>query len=113
MVRQARVHRPAGSSALSCRISGARVAGSWPSTCVSRLEYPFESSATRFPGSVWREGLDHVLVLGEVHPRRVLWEYVAYFNQEWPHQGIRQHIAGDAPASPVLGGLLYAYQRAA
>ena len=76
--------------------------------------------------SVRRECLDHILVLGEAHLRRVLREYVAYFNQDRPHQGLRQHIPGDATASPVraggagnvrafpvLGGLHHAYQRAA
>jgi putative transposase len=75
---------------------------------------------------VRRECTDHVLVLGEAHLRRVLREYVAYFNRDRPHQGIRQHIPGDAAASPmhpgsvgkvravpVLGGLHHAYQRAA
>jgi putative transposase len=84
------------------------------------------ATCERFLGSVRRECLDHVLVLGEAHLRRVLREYVAYFNQDRPHQGIRQHIPGDAAASlvhpgsvgkvralPVLGGLHHAYQRAA
>ena len=84
------------------------------------------ATCERFLGSVRRECLDHVVVLGEVHLRRVLREYVAYFNQDRPHQGIGQHIPGDAAASPVyvgsvgnvrafpiLGGLHHAYQRAA
>ncbi len=84
------------------------------------------ATCERFLGSVRRACLDHVLVLGEAHLRRVLREYVASFNQDRPHQGIRQHIPGDAAASPVnagglgnvralpvLGGLHHAYQRAA
>jgi len=84
------------------------------------------ATCERFLGSVRRECLDHVLVLGERHLRRVLREYVTYFNQDRPHQGLRQHIPGDAAASPVhagglgnvrafpvLGGLHHAYQRAA
>ncbi len=80
----------------------------------------------RFLGSVRRECLDHVLVLGERHLRRMLREYAAYFNQDRPHQGLRQHIPGDGTASPVdtgrmgqvrafsvLGGLHQAYRRAA
>ncbi len=50
------------------------------------------ATCERFLGSVRRECLDHVMVLGEAHLRRVLREYVAYFNQERPHQGIGQHI---------------------
>jgi transposase InsO family protein len=78
----------------------------------------------RFLGSVRRECLDHVLVLGEGHLRRVLREYVAYFNRDRPHQGIGQatpepppaagrNRAGLVSAVPVLGGLHHAYQRAA
>ena len=80
----------------------------------------------RFLGSIRRECLDHVLVLGEAHLRRVLRAYMAYFNQDRPHQGLSQHIPDDAVASPVqagragivrafpvLGGLHHAYQRAA
>ena len=42
----------------------------------------------RFLGSVRRECLDHILVLGESHLYRVIKEYVAFFNQARPHQGI-------------------------
>ncbi|GAC1385449.1 MAG: hypothetical protein NVS4B8_19210 [Herpetosiphon sp.] len=38
----------------------------------------------RLLGSVRRECLDHVLILGDLHLRRVLKEYVAYFNQVRP-----------------------------
>ncbi len=84
------------------------------------------ATCERFLGSVRRECLDHVLVLGEAHLRRVLREYVTYFNQDRPHQGICPHIPGNAAASPVhaggvgnvrafpvLSGLHHAYRRAA
>jgi transposase InsO family protein len=74
----------------------------------------------RFLGSVRRECLDHVLVLGEAHLRRVLREYVAYFNGARPHQGVQHRIpdggaalpaqretGGVVRAIPVLGGLPY------
>ncbi len=79
----------------------------------------------RFLGSARRECLDHVLVLGEGQLRRVLREYVAYFNTARPHQGIGQAVPGaPEPASPtrpatpivaipVLGGLHHDYCRAA
>jgi putative transposase len=48
---------------------------------------PKENAACeRFLGSVRRECLDHLLVLGEAHLRRILREYVAYFNTARPHQ---------------------------
>jgi len=80
----------------------------------------------RFLGSVRRECLDHLLILHERHLSRVLREYVAYFNNERPHQGINQAIPvlhvpdqlcererSDVVVVPILGGLHHAYQRAA
>ena len=70
----------------------------------------------RFLGSLRRECLDHVLLLGRRHFDRVLREYVAYFNRDRPHQGIGQRIPDDDSGSrasasgrvlelPVLDGL--------
>lgn len=78
----------------------------------------------RFLGSVRRERLDHVLVLGERHLHRVRREYVASFNRERPHQGIGQATPEQSPtalrscAGPVrsmlmLDGLHHVYRRAA
>jgi transposase InsO family protein len=78
----------------------------------------------RFLGSVRRECLDHVLVLGERQLSRVLRKYVAFFNRARPHQGLGQALpepspgelarhAGPIRAVPVLGGLHHTYQRAA
>ncbi len=80
----------------------------------------------RFLGSVRRECLDHLLVLSEAHLRRILREYVTYFNGARPHQGIGQQIPEGRPAyrppagrcqpvqaRPVLGGLHHSYERAA
>jgi transposase InsO family protein len=77
----------------------------------------------RFLGSVRRECLDHLLILGERHLARVLREYTASFNRDRPHQG-RDHALPEPPAErasptgpiralPVLGGLHHTYQRAA
>ena len=44
----------------------------------------------RFVGSLRRECLDHMLVIGELQLLRVLKEYVSYFNPARPHQGIAQ-----------------------
>ena len=79
----------------------------------------------RFLGGLRRECLDHVLILGERHLRRVLAEWVQHFNGGRPHQGIRQRIPsrqkppgrgethGSVLACPVLGGLHHDYRRAA
>jgi transposase InsO family protein len=50
-------------------------------------------TAERFAGTVRRELLDHVVVLSEEHLRRLLMEYIAYYNAERVHTSI-----GDAPA---------------
>ena len=80
----------------------------------------------RLLGSVRRECLDHLLILSEAHLRRVLKEYLAYFNHARPHQGLQQRIPDQAEvvdhaagrvgkiiAFPVLGGLHHDYRRAA
>ena len=78
--------------------------------------------AERFVGSLRREALDHVLLLGEEHLGKIGREYVCYFNKARPHQGIRQRIPegpvndnheGTIVALPVLGGLHHDYRRAA
>ncbi len=84
------------------------------------------ATCERFLGSVRRECLDHLLVFGETHLRRILREYLQYFNHDRPHQGLAQRVplslgeaadhtitAGRVRAIPVLGGLHHAYARAA
>ena len=78
----------------------------------------------RFLGSVRRECLDHLLIVGERQLHRVVREYVDYFNQARPHQGIAQKIPGRIVservgpwrprimAFPILNGLHHDYRRA-
>jgi transposase InsO family protein len=75
--------------------------------------------AERLIGSIRRECLDHVIVLGEAHLRRILKNYAAYYN------GVRTHrsLQNDAPVSrpvqrsgaiishAILGGLHHQYFR--
>ena len=80
----------------------------------------------RFIGSVRRECLDHLIVLGDRHLEHTLKEYTRYFNRDRPHQGLGQGLpeptevptADGGPPSrvrsvPVLGGLHHSYHRAA
>jgi transposase InsO family protein len=75
--------------------------------------------AERLIGSIRRECLDHIIVLGEEHLRRILKNYAAYYN------GVRTHrsLNKDAPISrpvqrsgimsshAILGGLHHQYVR--
>jgi len=75
----------------------------------------------RLIGSIRRECLDHLVVLGEAHLRRILTAYAAYYN------GLRTHLVldKDAPLTrpvqsvgrivsvPILGGLHHHYARIA
>jgi transposase InsO family protein len=46
--------------------------------------------AERFLRSVRREYLEHLLLLGEAHLRRVLGAYVVHLNHDRPHKGLGQ-----------------------
>ena len=72
--------------------------------------------------SVREECLDRVLMVNECHLRRVLTDYIAYYNHARRHQGLGQqcpvageHRAGDGPVHcrDVLGGIIHDYYRAA
>ncbi len=77
----------------------------------------------RFMGSLRRECLDYMLILSEQHLRRIVREYITYFNQDRPHQGLHQRIPcnpplleqtdGEIVGIPVLGGLHHDYRRKA
>jgi putative transposase len=75
-------------------------------------------------GTLRRECLDHVLVLGEQHLRKVLAEYARHYNGHRPHQGLQQEppqrlpgqtldITATIEGRQVLGGLISKYRRAA
>jgi len=82
------------------------------------------SYAERFAGTLRRECLDHVLILGERHLREVLAEYARHYNGHRPHQGLQQEppqrqpghavdITARIERRQVIGGLISEYFRAA
>ena len=74
-------------------------------------------------GSIRRECTDHIIAFNEDHLRRVLKEYVDYFNYHRPHQSLgrdapdRREIEppeqGEIRKIPILGGLHNRYTRKA
>jgi len=68
--------------------------------------------AERLIGSIRREGLDHVIVLGEAHLRRILKSYADYYNCVRTHRSLHKdapisrsiHQTGMIRSHPVLGG---------
>jgi hypothetical protein len=87
------------------------------------------ATCERLVGTLRRELLDRMLILGEAHLRAVLTEYQEHYNTARPHQGIGQRVptlntslpcntAGHVHArqirrKPVLSGLINEYVRAA
>ena len=54
----------------------------------------------RLVGTLRRELLDRVLIIGERHLQAVLTEYRAHYNTARPHQGIAQRVPDDKPYVP-------------
>ena len=69
------------------------------------------SFAERFVGTLRRECLDHVLILGGQHLREVLAEYARHYNGHRPHQGRQQESPLRQPGRAVgpLSELMAAY----
>jgi putative transposase len=82
------------------------------------------SDAERLVGTLRRACLDHVLILGERHLRKILAEYARHYNGHRPHQRRRQEPPLRQPGQAidmtarierrqVLGSLISEYRRAA
>ena len=75
--------------------------------------------AERLIGSIRRECLDHVVVLGERHLRHLLKSYQNYYNEARTHLSLHKdspvsravQTVGRMLAIPVLGGLHHQYLR--
>ncbi len=78
--------------------------------------------AERWVRSVREEYLDRLIILNERHLRRVLTEYVDFYNQHRPHQSLNQRCpvplvgglaGGDVQRRDILGGIIHDYERQA
>jgi transposase InsO family protein len=59
------------------------------------------SFAERYVGTLRRECLDHLLIYGERHLRRILTEYPGHYNGHRPHQSREQRPLLHEPGQPV------------
>jgi putative transposase len=63
--------------------------------------------AERLIGSIRRECLDHVVVLGERHLRRILTSYLVYYHQARTHLSLDKDAPDGRPITPpVLGAII-------
>jgi len=79
--------------------------------------------AERVIGSIRRECLDHLIILGENHLRQILREYARYYNETRPHLSLERHAPmprsvepsalGAVVAVPQVGGLHHRYTHVA
>ena len=75
--------------------------------------------AERLIGSIRRKCLDHIVVFGESHLRRILATYTAYYNGFRTHLSLNKDPPGYRPVQrfgqiasrPILGGLHHQYCR--
>ena len=101
-----------------------------PGSCAQPSRAPrMNATCERLVGTLRRELLDRMLILGAAHLRAALAEYQTRYNTARPHQGIAQRVpdgerhaprvtATDSGAErirrkPVLGGLIDEYTHAA
>ena len=82
------------------------------------------SFAERFVGTLRRECLDHLLITGEQHLRKVLDEYARHYNGHRPHQALQQRpplrelgqvidLTARIERRQAVGGLINEYRRTA
>ena len=82
---------------------------------------PWQNGFTeRLIGSIRRECVDHIIVLGEMHLRRVLKSYADYYNCVRTHRSLNKDAPvtrqiqriGSIKSHAILGGLHHHYARA-
>jgi transposase InsO family protein len=85
---------------------------------------PFQNPyAERVIGSIRRECLDNLIIIGEDHLRRTLRDYLNYYHNSRPHEELERNspipreieapVKGKVIAIPQVGGLHHRYRRAA
>ena len=107
---------------------GARFSAVCLGSGIEELKTPYRTPNAnavyeRYIGSLRGECLDQHLFIDGRHLERVVKEYVSYYNQDRPHQGVNQQIpinygrprvtnmSGKVRSRPVMGGLYHSYSR--
>jgi putative transposase len=101
-----------------------RVAGMGIAEVITSPSSPWQNPyAERLIGSIRRECLDHVIVLGDRHLRRLLTAYFTYYHGALTHLALekdapttrRVHMPTEGPVVvfPEVGGLHHRYERRA
>ena len=105
-------------------MSGARLA---PRSSAHRCRPNANAVAERWIGTVRRECLDQLLIVGRQHLVHVLRAYTEHYNRHRPHRSLGQgtpvpSMSGAAASAPtrhqlrrrdILGGLIHQYEWAA
>jgi transposase InsO family protein len=129
-LRPPKTSRTAPSTAPGSQTVASRTAHSAPPCSLGVQQFrtaarsPWENGfAERWIGTLRRELLDHVIVLGERHLLRLVRQHVGYYNEDRPHMSLRGDApiarpveppnTGDVVALPRVGGLHHRYSRAA
>ncbi len=101
-----------------------RVAGMQIEEVPTAPRSPFQNPyAERVIGSIRRECLDHLIIIGEDRLRRNLRDYIDYYHNSRPHQALERNSPtpreieppskGRIISIPQVGGLHHYYRRAA
>jgi transposase InsO family protein len=101
-----------------------RVKGMQIEEVITAPRSPFQNQyAERVIGSIRRECLDHLIIIGEDHLRRTLRDYLDYYHNSRPHEALERNsptpreieapVKGKVIAIPQVGGLHHRYRRAA
>jgi transposase InsO family protein len=99
-----------------------RVAGLEVTEVLTAPRSPWQNPyVERFIGSIRREILDHVIILGESHLRRLLADYLDYYQLSRTHlsldkdapdpRDVQPPTMGEVVALPKVGGLHHRYER--
>ena len=101
-----------------------RMRGMGINEVVTAYHSPWQNPyAERVIGTIRRECTNHLIVLGENHLRRLMKQYVRYYNESRPHSSLEGNAPiprdvdpperGQVVGEPVLGGLHHRYFRRA